>query len=143
MPGIVRRWKIRKLENNRADIVRYYAAERKARKELGASAAQLQELDCTAFFEAATLSHQIEVLKTEPLVKRALRYDLPIPNWNDEEAWEPGWRYLKPDHFAKLRAAIREEEKARREQILAWIPLITALTGIGGVIVAILALLKS
>ena len=54
-------------------------------------------------------------------------------------AWEPDWHYLMSAHFNKLRAAIREEEKARREQVLAWVP---AITGIGGIAVAILTLLK-
>jgi hypothetical protein len=142
MPGI-RDWlKIRKLEKCRTDVAKKYRGEIEAHKKAGASRDQIRNLESIASFEDRTLSDQIEAIRTRALVNRAYCYNLPVPSRDEEEAWEPDWHYLHPAHFAKLRTTIREEEKARREQILAWIPLISALTGIGGVIVAILALLN-
>jgi hypothetical protein len=137
------RWRIRKLQRDRNVVWKAYRIDIEAKEKAGASPATIRELEDSAAHEDATLSNEIESIRTRALLDLASRYNLPTPDWFDDEAWaNRDWHYLKPEHFAKLRTAIREEQTARRDQALAWIPLITALTGIGGVVVAILALVK-
>ena len=86
MLGIRDWWKIRKLEKHRTDVWKAYRIEIEAHKKAGASRDQISDLKGTASFEDRTLSNQIEAIRTNDLINQASRYNLPIPNWNDEEA---------------------------------------------------------
>jgi hypothetical protein len=87
----------------------------------GRSKDELRELHDNASWEDSELSDQIELLQIEDLVTRARRYLVPVPAREMRQMGSHG-DYLKREDFAKLRSAIREEQSAQREQLLAWIP---------------------
>jgi|SRR5215211_392949 len=86
---------------------------------------------------------QVRVLHTEYLVGKAEQLLLPVPS-RDSSAWKTamtGGRYLNEEAIGTLRAAIREEKKSRREQILAWLPAVGTVTGIIGALIGLFAIL--
>lgn len=56
--------------------------------------------------------------------------------------WGWGYWHLTPVGYAKVCAAIREEQRARREARLAWLPLITAISALIGMLTGLMAVLK-
>jgi hypothetical protein len=91
------------------------------------------------FHPLGMVDQRIEILHTQALIRKADRLHIAHP---PEEEWEVSnffdQSYLNEYGYAKLRSAVRTEQKERREA-KSWI--ITAVTGLGGVIVAVLALL--
>ncbi len=84
---------------------------------------------------------EISRLQSNYLIREADRMLLPIPSIDDKTAWEdefPGFRILSRQARVALRATIRKE---RHEASQLWIAWAGPLTGLGGVVVAIIALL--
>jgi hypothetical protein len=48
---------------------------------------------------------------------------------------------LTLDAINELRALVRAEKKARPEALLMWVPLVAALKGLGGIVLAVLTLM--
>jgi hypothetical protein len=71
----------------------------------------------------------------------ANRLIVPTPDWQDKESWEEEdrRRYLNNKGINDLRTAIRAEKKLRREQILMWVPAMTAFTGLAGAAIGVIA----
>ncbi len=94
------------------------------------------------------LWEEIEVLKTKELLRKADRLTIPFPrHWEDKEEkyWDTGsygmTHHLKTAGKHVLIKAIREEQKARRETMIWWIPLISVLTGLSGVALGIISVI--
>jgi hypothetical protein len=91
-------------------------------------------------FDTGFLSEEIENLFTNSLISEARRLRVPVPPRDENEWWTRqqytrGWT-LTEEGIARIRAAVRLERKERREAILAWAPLVSALTGLIGVVMA-------
>jgi hypothetical protein len=142
MLGIGYWWGLQKFKCEQRKIKKRLQAQMTQLKKEGLLEERLVEIMREYNEESVLIDERIRNLRDDKIVSLADRYALPIPPWEEWEPTKTGWRCLRKEDFVKIRAAIREEQKACREQVLAWIPLATALTGIGGVIVAILALLK-
>jgi hypothetical protein len=64
-----------------------------------------------------------------------------MPDFSDSEMWEErsGHYWLSTKGIYGLKLSIRAEKKAKREAILMWVPAITALTGLFGALIGVLA----
>ncbi len=97
------------------------------------------------FYEQDTYDDSLAQLQSIYIQKTAEKYLIPVPALNLKSGWETsditGNVRMTSDTRAKLLKAIREEKKQRREEMLGWLPIVTATTGLLGVVVAILALL--
>jgi hypothetical protein len=108
---------------------------------------KISEIRETRHWELGNCEDEIAQLETEYLTRRAEKYGLPTPplfitgnlpseGWYESKMF--GGYLLTMAGRADLRSDIRAEKRERRE---GWLPYISALTGLLGVVVAILALL--
>lgn len=115
--------------------------ERVYEKDLSevASLRDRDQIKYDMFCEMEPRQAEIDILRTRRLLMRAHAYSVPLPEGDIWEGVSP-YRYLSSKGYARLRSAIRAERKARLE---LWLPLLSALTGLGGVAVAALTLWKA
>jgi len=101
--------------------------------------------------EAAHYVHEadqdLDFMRSWMLIKRARRLQVPLPPYSDKQAWHDFWGRisLTPKAYDDLRNAIRKEEGQRLEHRMRWvkeviIPILSALSVIGSLIVAYTAL---
>jgi hypothetical protein len=91
--------------------------------------------------------HRLDLFETEVLRALALKYGVEEPteagSWNDDSesgvSPEDVTYWLSRRGQARLRASIREQQ---RKNWQFWITVITALTGLGGTLIGIIAALK-
>jgi hypothetical protein len=120
----------------------------------------VDRIEWDRIFELGHVQEEREEVLTAKLCSEARRFRVPVPNpqystVNGRVAitgdWEMGEQtrevFLSPQGYQKLRMAIREERKARREArshminwIIAWTGLLGAAAAIIGAYAAILAL---
>jgi hypothetical protein len=74
------------------------------------------------------------------LFRKARRLYVPVPQLTEENSVDGV--VVDNSVFEQLVPRIREAQKARHELWLAWVPLVTALTGLIGTLVGMIALLK-
>lgn len=89
--------------------------------------------------EAAFISEQIAFSQSQRLRSQAYSLEIMMP---DGEQWYEGHfmpRHLNFEGRAKLRAEIRTERKDRHELLFRWI---TAITGVLGTLIGLVAILK-
>jgi len=110
-----------------------------------------KEAEDSAFYNVDYLPifEEIEQIRTGRFLSKVRRYGIPYISWWDdkkEECWQEGGysgkHYLTINGYHKLRQAIREEQKARREAIVGWIPLVTALAGLLGIVTGLLSVIR-
>src|SRR5689334_18357350 len=126
-----------------------WAAEVRAARKKKLSGDEIYKLEDQWNWEVGTVEEELDQLKTDQLRQLARKHDVPLPprpSNRDEESdyWDNGHNYrqwsLTRAGRVLVRDAIDKEEKRRRDRITWWIPIISSLTGLFGVIVAILAL---
>ena len=85
---------------------------------------------------------------TRGLLHRARSLLVPVPSRDGGESGLPYWeegqfgtKHLSRVGIARIRAAIREEEKARREARAHWVIWVSALTGLVGAATGLLAII--
>jgi len=90
---------------------------------------------------------EIRVIETRELIRKASKLGIPIPPIHANNPGDSDWResntgdhFLTEKGFHELRREIRDEQKARADLRLAYVPLITALAGLGGVSIGILSI---
>lgn len=106
-----------------------------------------QEALASYSLEYQLISEKIDFLKSRYLISKANKLSLPVPTAyakENEDYWErsqyDGKYYLSEKGYHSLQAAIRKEQKERLEVI---IPIITAITGLIGVVIGLVAVFKS
>ena len=81
------------------------------------------------------------------LISKARRHYIPIPLRQEEDGlwmeWEEGSWYLTEKGVHHLRKEIREEQKATRDLMLGWTPLITTIIGLIGVLIALISIIRN
>ena len=135
-----RLWRIERWRRRGQRKLRKTLEEARKRKATGQ---EIYEIEETAFWDERELDEDVYFLHTRYLMAEAARLVLPMAKYHTKESWEEGRsaRYLKEDVLNELRTLVRAENKVRRENWLMWVPLFTALTGLGGVVIGVLTLL--
>jgi hypothetical protein len=124
--------KLWRLEWQLARSSRGHARNRKLLQERKASREELVSAGEDANWAHDTIRHLIEGEKSSRLFRRADRLGLPTPRYRfdksdesvENEAWERGYTgisYLSRAAQFDLRSQIRQEKKARRDDIVSWI----------------------
>ena len=93
-----------------------------------------------------------EEIKTEIFLKKIYRYGIPVPSkYKDaperDKYWSSGpyeeFTFLTTKGYFELRNLLREEKKARRDDLFLWLlPLISSIGGLLGVATGVLTVLK-
>ena len=109
------------------------------------TADEIHEMAAHDLYEFDMVNDDIRLLQTRQLIEEAERFYIPLPS--AEEQWlEPftrfGKKYLHPVAYTELLAKVRAEKKERWEVFLRIVPLITALTGLLGVAIGVISILK-
>jgi hypothetical protein len=129
------KWETHKLNKELAKINETYRNEIKIAKKNEESREKIQDRQAMWNLEASGCFSQIVAIETKKLRRKANRYNLPFPDYNDEKLWEIdayGERYLNNKARYELAKKIRQEFKDRVE---IWTPIIAALIALAGVIV--------
>ena len=139
------RWEQLKIERWMDKISRAHTeAEEKARAR-GATAQELYDLGHEHHFEHRLAEDEMIRLTSSYYVRLANRMLIPIPEFKTEGgAWtesqqRPGLYHLTPQALHDLRATIRAERKARREEWTIWL---AGFTGVIGAISGLIAIIK-
>lgn len=88
-------------------------------------------------------AEEVDAAECRVLIERASKFHLPVPSLGEKECWEESRlsysKYLVPSERKKLQRALLAEERmeseSKRARIGSWV-------GIGGLIVAAIALLR-
>lgn len=83
--------------------------------------------------EAGELEAEIGELETKIFFKKLSKYGIPVPSRHDEKTQDKYWvnnfhgeyRELSQEGYYELNGKLREEKKAKREERLFWIPLVS------------------
>jgi 5-formyltetrahydrofolate cyclo-ligase len=118
-----------------------YKKDIAAARKRGAMRDEVLQIESLAQFEDRTADEDIQRAHTRYLWREAHRLFIPTPHHEDEESWEEvgNRQVLTRKGINDLRAAIRAEKKVRREQVLMWVPAATALTGLAGAAIGVIA----
>ncbi len=121
--------------------IEYWWKERKIRKAWEGSGADEYQGGEEYAHEMFQLGEEQQQYYDNKLIKKARRYYIPIPPHSDKNVWEEHcedeW-FLTEKGVSFLRKSVREEQKASRERILAWVPLISAIAVLLGAILGLL-----
>lgn len=144
--GMRYRLQLGKLYRGIAKIRRHYRKEIEEAKKSGKNKAEIEEIRFGESFEHLECQEDIDYLTTTFLRRKARRLMLPLPDSNDNQFWEEshwagGYRKLTEKGITEVRSTIRKELKERRDAYLAFLPLITALAGLIGMITGLLAVI--
>lgn len=130
-------------------LQRSFDKRRERLKQNNASQEDLMALDAEEYYATEDTERHMDYLEGTKLLHEARSLDVETPPASDEEMWthDPDGEFVWLS--AKGRALVRRliyEEQGRRLEIRAkrfnvWAPIITALTGLAGVILGIIALL--
>jgi len=138
-------YKLNKLFREKDKTRKLYA---KSIEELRSKTASRDEFESLYAEERSMMvlaEHEIENLTTTYFIRVAQRKFIEIPVWNDENAWissslDPNRRVLSNAAISELRSKIMTYRKERNEQL---VPLISALTGLAGAVIGLIALFMS
>lgn len=136
--------KLTGLEREQRKTYDAYRSDIANAKKRGEKPDKIYEIESLAMHEDHSYDEEIQRLHSRYLLVEARRMMIPTPDWEDETAWEGpeyGPKYLTKKGIIELRSAVRAEKKVRREQVLMWVPVIGAITGLIGTAIGLLAFL--
>lgn len=136
MEGLKYLWRLRKLQRARARDDRHYDMQ----IAKATSPDEAENLEREAWHVDQDHQHMIGKEQTRRLFVMAERLMVPLPDMNDPKTWNDDrrWGDLSRTAMADLRSRIRRERTEASQFAMGWL---SALTGLGGVLVAIIALL--
>jgi hypothetical protein len=125
--------KIRKVEN-------YYLRKIEEAGRAGKSYDECDVIALQMFSEKRDYEVQIKSILSSALIRRACRLNVPIPDFDDGEKWDGKRKdFLSDIGRREVGKAVRKELK---ERIDVLIPIITAITGLIGVVIGLIAVIK-
>ena len=127
--------KVRALEKFYWRLAKNAEKEGKSRNEIDNIYGQMRE-------ERYPYELDLNLLKSKTLMKKASKYNLPLPNKDEKELWEKtfNYSYLTDKGRFIVNKAIRKESKERRDAVIQFI---TVVTGLIGVLIGLIAVLKN
>lgn len=141
--------RLRQLQSKRDNIARSFASDYRDAKKAGKDQFALESIRSESNFETDLIEFEIDSLMTGELTRLAERYFVAIPPWSEEKWWKEypsisHGKVFSAEGVAKLRDAIRDERKRRRESVIslidAFAKIAAILTGLGGVTIGIISL---
>ncbi len=146
--GIRRLWrerrKLRKLRRDEARTQKQFDTEIEEAKARNASRQELDQLKHQQFWETTIFSDEIDEIITQRLIRKAIKWGIPIPKREEGDAWlrssQLGTWSLTDSVSMRLRREIAHEVEISQKPWLNWCALIISLFGL---IVAVVALLHS
>lgn len=135
---------LRQLQASKRRIRKTYKKVYEEAKRNKISGDELAAIDFEEYSEVAMVNDDIWFLQARYLSRKAARYLLPKPPFNEVEGnwiqsqYSGKWR-LSNKALAKLRTEIHNERKHRREYWTSWI---TAVTGLIGALIGLVAITK-
>ena len=139
---LVLRWKLAWLARGRRQVYAKFDREIAEARQRRAKRDEIRAIEENRHHERREFDEEVYELHTRYLFAEANRLIIPTAEFHAEEAWEEGptgKRHLILPKINQLRALIRAEKKAGREQFLMWVPAITALTGLAGAAIGVIA----
>lgn len=143
--------RLKKLERELAKVEKQHRIFQKSEKYKKLSNTdKMQEDGAHAQVDYFPVRDQIEKVRSEIFLRRVEKYGISYPRYyekDDKGYWQKSTYayycyYLTEKGYHALKKAIREEQKARRDAVLCWVPLIAALTGLVGATVAVLTIIN-
>ncbi|MGC2459250.1 MAG: hypothetical protein WA435_14785 [Gallionellaceae bacterium] len=133
-----------KIERWMDKISRAHKDAEKNVREKGASSEALYQLGHEYCFEHLLADDEMIRLTSSHYVRLANRMLIPVPEFKTEggawmESEQTGLYHLTPQAVHELRATIRAEKKARREEWTIWLAL---MTGVIGALSGLIAIIK-
>ena len=106
---------------------------------------EARQIDTEWAEESLTVDEDRRRLTQRRLLRKARRFFIPTPPLN-EDNWEGpiatvGMPFLTEKATYELISEIHKAQKVRQELWLAWLPLVTAITGLIGTAIGLLALI--
>lgn len=134
-------WKLRRLQRERQAVTRDFCKKHEEARKQKKSREERAGIQMDELHWLNEIDDQMEYLASSFLLEATQRLFLPIPEYSPENgAWEQlrstGQHVLTRDAMAKLRSAIRQEKRDRREGAIAWM---TALAGVIGMLTGLIA----
>lgn len=134
------RWKLSRLERATRAAGKGTDEAVEAARRRGASSIEVDEI--AGGSDEGMLQRRIHEALSEYLIAKAHRLVIPLPEWTNSNFWsvniDTDEHVLTRAGINELRSAIRAEEKARQERVLAWVP---AIIGILGAMIGLAAIL--
>jgi len=142
--------KLRRLQKKRHRIAARYSKLYRMAKKKNKGHDECEQISGEASMDDQIAEYEIESLVTWELVRRAELLFIPVPASTDNEYWKdayaPNQRHLTALGVSKVRDAIREEERKRREARLSFLDiaakLVVMLTGLVGATIGLVSILK-
>jgi hypothetical protein len=142
MEALIYWWRLRKLQLARRKTEEMYDRLIDAAKvQHGPRSHKVETLSWERQSEDEIHVVGIAKLQGNRLLAETERLMLPPPDYADDATWHDGesrWGALSRETIAHLRSRLRREQHEASQTKIAWL---SAVTGLGGVIVAIIALL--
>jgi predicted SAM-dependent methyltransferase len=129
-------------------ISKSYDEAMKGARERKASSEELDRIAHEHHFEHQVAEDELYKLQSGHLIRVANRLMVPVPPFKTKDgAWmessiRGGW-HLTPEAMHDLRAAIRAERKARREEWTVWVSLLALTVGVLSSLTALVAVWKN
>ena len=119
----------------------YHGLAKDAEKE-GKSRDEIDNIYGEMFAERDPYKLDLTLLKSNILMKKAFKYNVPLPDRNNKELWEKTFHYsyLTDKGRFVVNKLIREELKEKHDSVTQ---IITALAGLIGVLIGLITILKS
>ena len=138
------RYKIGILNDSRLKTEEAYCRKIKKAREQKKSHEEIESLERDEIFELVMIKEEISILITGYLIKKANKWFVPIPGYNEEKMWEKcnaisDQKVLTTMGINTVKQAIRNELKGRIE---LFIMVAAALTGIIGALTGLIAVIK-
>jgi hypothetical protein len=134
----------RRIQSLMDEISASYDKEMDKAKAGKASDDAFERISHDHHYEQKLAEDELNKLMHEYLVRQANRLLVPVPPFEDkggawmESSLRGGW-HLTPEAMHVLRAAIRAERRARREEWLMWVPLLALVVGVISSVTALVA----
>lgn len=139
------RFKLGKLFREKEKTEQRYMLDQEKLSKNRASLDEKESLYSEERSQVEIHEYEIEVLTTNYFMKLAKSRFIETPDWNDGKAWvesslDPNRKVLSHSAISELRSKITQYRKERNEQM---VPVITAVTGLMGALMGVIALFMS